>query len=49
MLRMHHMIPIRYVYPSGGFYGWLFAPDREGNRTTKLCLGTYLTPRYMTV
>ena len=46
---MHHMIPIRYVYPSGGFYGWRFAPDRGGNRSTKLCLGTYLTPRYMTV
>ena len=22
----------------------MFAPDRGGNRTTKLCLGTYLTP-----
>ena len=38
-----------YVYPSGGFYGWLLALDHRGNRTTKLCLGTYLTPCYMAV
>ena len=49
MLCMHHVIPIRYVYPSGGFYSWLLAPDHRGNRTTKLCFDTYLTPRYMTV
>ena len=46
MIRMHHIIPNQYIHPSGGFYSWLFAPDRglRGNRTTKLCLGTYLTP-----
>ena len=43
------MIPNRYVNPSSGFYSWLFAPDHGGNRTTKLCLGTYLTPLVMTV
>ena len=43
------MIPNRYVNPSSGFYSWLFAPEHGGNRTTKLCLGTYLTPLVMTV
>ena len=46
---MHHIIPNRYIHPSGGFYSWLFAPDHGDNRTTKLCLGTYLTPLVMTV
>ena len=46
---IHHMIPNRYINPSSGFYSWLFAPDHGGNRTTKLCLGTYLTPLVMTV
>ena len=46
---MHHIIPNRYIHPSGGFYSWLFGPDHGGNRTTKLCLGTYLTPLVMTV
>ena len=49
MLCMHHIIPSRYVHPSGDFYSWSFAPDRRGNPTTKLCLGTYLTPLVMTV
>ena len=49
MLCIHHMIPDRYIHPSGGFHSWLFAPDHGGNRTTKLCLGTYLTPLVMTV
>ena len=44
MLCMHHIIPNRYIYPSDGFYSWLFAPDRGGNRTTKLCLVTYPPP-----
>jgi hypothetical protein len=43
MLCMHHIIPNRHIHLSGGFYSWLSAPDRGGNRTTKLCLGTYLT------
>ena len=49
MLCMHHIIPNQYIHPSGGSYSWLFAPDHGGNRTTKLCLGTYLTPLVMTV
>ena len=49
MLCMHQIIPNRYIHPSGGFYSWLFAPDRGGNRTTKLCLGTYLIPFDLTI
>ena len=40
---MHHMIPNSCIYPSGDFYSWPFAPDHRGNRTTKLCLGRYLS------
>ena len=49
MLCMHHIIPNRYIHPSGGFYSWVFAPDRGGNWTTKFCRCTYLTPHFMTV
>ena len=31
-----HTIQHQYVYASGGFYNWLFAPDRARNRSTKL-------------
>ena len=37
MLYMHHMIPIRYVYASGGFYSSPFAPvclRRQPNHQT---------------
>ena len=43
MLCMHHISPNRHVHPSGGSYSWLFAPDRGGNRPTKLCLERYLS------
>ena len=38
------------ILTSGDFYSCPFAQDRHdgGNRTTKLCLGTYLIPLYMT-
>ena len=49
MLCMHHMIPNRYNYASGDFYSWLFDRDHAGNRTTKLCLVTYLIPLYTTL
>ena len=49
MLCIHHLIPNRYINPSGAFYSWLFDPDHGGNRTTKLCLDTYLTPLVMTM
>ena len=48
-MAMHYIISNQYIHPSGGFYNWLFAPDLGGNRTTKLRLGTYLTPLVMTV
>jgi hypothetical protein len=28
MLCMHHIIPKRYIHPSGSFYSRLFSPDR---------------------
>ena len=49
ILCMHHMIPNPSNYPSGNFHSWLFDWDHGGNRTTKLCLATYLIPLYMTV
>ena len=48
MLCMHHIIPNRYISILV-VVSTLVAPDRGGNRTTKHCLGTYLTPLVMTV
>ena len=50
MLCMRHMIPNQHTYILVVvFYSRLFDPDRGGNRATKLDLGTYLTPLFMTV
>ena len=49
MLCMHHIIPSQYIHSSGGFYSRLISPDHGGNRTTRFCLGTFLTPLVMTV
>ena len=43
MLCVHHIIQYQYIDASGGFYSWLFVPERGGNRSTKPYLGTYLT------
>ena len=34
---------LKYIDASGGFYSWLFVPERGGNRSTKPYLSTYLT------
>ena len=42
MLFRHHTIQYQSIYASGGFYSGPFALEHGDNRSTKLCLGTYL-------